>query len=511
MKKYNLFIIITVLMLTVLLSGCTKNIALGGEKLPEDTTEINMVLDAQELSSLDLFPALERVDLSGSTCYDEIRSWAQAHPDVQVRWSVKLPDGSPVPFDVKELSLAGAKSEDTQMLISLLPYLHELEKVSFTGSAIGARNVREIAETFPELDIEYSFMLFGQPTDYYVKRLDLSSVPFDEIYAALPDLAALPHLRRLELGSAADGHFTWEQIAQIEAGCPGVRYDYDFSIYGKSFNISDRVLDIDHIPVYDEGAEAVAVIPYMTRLEMLDMDSCGVPDASMQAIREEFPDIDVVWRVWFGDNYSVRTDTEKILASKPAVGGNLTPMNTSSLIYCNKVKYLDIGHNEILHDIYFVSCMPELEVAIIAMNNVADLSPLSNCTKLEYLEIQTNPFTDISPLAGLVNLKHLNMARNGGVTDLSPLKNLTKPERLWIGSGKYPIEQAYELMALLPECEFNITAYSDPTEGRWRIIGTNPDPNIFWEVYLHPRYEKLIEQFGYTDKDYSFSWNDPKY
>ena len=511
MKKYNLFIIITVLMLTVLLSGCTKNIALGGEKLPEDTREINMVLDAQELSSLDLFPALERVDLSGSTCYDEIRSWAQAHPDVQVRWSVKLPDGSPVPFDVKELSLAGAKSEDAKTLISLLSYFHELEKVSFTGSAIGAQKVREIAEAFPELDIEYSFMLFGQPTDYYVKRLDLSSVPFDEIYAALPDLAALPHLRRLELGSAADGHFTWEQIAQIEAGCPGVRYDYDFSIYGKSFNISDRVLDIDHIPVYDEGAEAVAVIPYMTRLEMLDMDSCGVPDASMQAIREEFPDIDVVWRVWFGDNYSVRTDTEKILASKPAVGGNLTPMNTSSLIYCNKVKYLDIGHNEILHDIYFVSCMPELEVAIIAMSNVDDLSPLSNCTKLEYLEIQTNPFTDISPLAGLVNLKHLNMARNGGVTDLSPLKNLTKLERLWIGSGKYPMEQAQELMELLPKCEFNITVYSDPTDGRWRIIGTNPDPNIFWEVYLHPRYEKLIEQFGYTDKDYSFSWNDPKY
>ena len=103
------------------------------------------------------------------------------------------------------------------------------------------------------------------------------------------------------------------------------------------------------------------------------------------------------------------------------------------------------------------------------------------------------------------------MARNGGVTDLSPLKNLTKLERLWIGSGKYPIEQAYELMELLPECEFNITAYTDPTEGRWRIIGTNPDPNIFWEVYLHPRYEKLIEQFGYTDKDFSFSWNDPKY
>ena len=27
----------------------------------------------------------------------------------------------------------------------------------------------------------------------------------------------------------------------------------------------------------------------------------------------------------------------------------------------------------------------------------------------------------------------------------------------------------------------------------------------------HPRYTLLLQQFGYTDKDYAFYWNDPLY
>lgn len=511
MKRTHILSLVTVFVLAAGLVGCTKNIPVGGEKLPEDTTEISMALDADALSSLELFPALEKADLSGSRCYDEIIAWAKAHPEVEVRYSVEFPDGSAVPFDVKELSLGAAKSGETEEIISLMHFLPELEKVSFTGSSMTAADVSTVAAVCENIDIEFSFMLFSRSTDYYAESLDLTDVPFEEIEAALPELSAMPKLKRLELGSAGDGRFTWEQIGQIEKLGKQIQYDYDFELYGRSVNLHDRALDLNHIPLSDNASALIAVIPYMNRLETLDMDSCGVGDETMQSIREAFPDVEVIWRVWFGEAYSVRTDVERILASRPAAGGNLTPENTASLKYCTKVRYLDIGHNEILGDISFVRYMPELEVAIFAMDGITDLSPIAGCTKLEYLEVQTNPFTDLTPLSGLVNLEHLNIARNGGVTDLSPLFGLTKLQRLWVGTGKYSPEQAEELKAALPLCEINTIVYLDPTEGRWRIIGTDPDPNKFGVVFYHPRYEKLVEQFGYTDKDYSFTWNDPKY
>lgn len=126
------------------------------------------------------------------------------------------------------------------------------------------------------------------------------------------------------------------------------------------------------------------------------MDNTGVSNEALAKIREEFLNIDVVWRVWFGTNYSVRTDVERILASKPTVGGMI--YDASVLQYCTKVKYLDLGHNDELPSIDFVRNMPELEVLIIAMTAVRDISPLESCPKLEYLELNSTNIADISPL-----------------------------------------------------------------------------------------------------------------
>ena len=95
----------------------------------------------------------------------------------------------------------------------------------------------------------------------------------------------------------------------------------------------------------------------------------------------------------------MRTDVERILASNPSAGGNLTAANAADLKYCTRVRYMDIGHNEILGDISFVQYMPELEVLIAAMDGLSDISPISACTKLEYLEIPQN--FDFNKVSGL--------------------------------------------------------------------------------------------------------------
>ena len=174
------------------------------------------------------------------------------------------------------------------------------------------------------------------------------------------------------------------------------------------------------------------------------------------------------------------------------------------------MKYIDLGHNEVITDISFAACMPKLEVAIFAMNDIADISPLANCPELEYLEIQTNErLGDLSPLANCKKLAHLNTARCRNVSDISPLYGLTGLERFYLGSNNgVTAEQKEEFRSLMPDCLFNDLVFSDPTGDRWRVVDMNLDA---WIPIYHPRYELLLEQFGYLREEYSFSWLDPKY
>ena len=496
----------------MLLTGCTKNIKLGGQKFSEESTELAAVITAEDAEKLSLFPALKAVDLSGSGCYEEISGWSQAHPDVNVRYTVTFPDGTVAKSNVEMLTLSSLESADIPEVSRLLKYMTGLKYLSLDGSRLTGADVKALSDVYPDIEIFYSFDFLGQKVEYNCTSVSLVGLESQDLNAAAELISQLPALRTVELGNDSTTHLEWEEIKVLENACPKAEFKYRFNLYGKEFSLGALRLNLNHIPITDEGALVRRVAACMPRLSILDMDSCGVSNEGMVAIRDAFPNATVIWRVWFGGSYSVRTDVERILASNPSNGGNLTVKNTVDLKYCTKVKYMDIGHNEVLGEIPFVQYMPDLEVLIAAMDGLYDLSPLSACTKLEYLEIQTNPLiTDISALAPLVSLKHLNMARNGGVTDLSPLFGMTKLERLWLGaSSSYPPEQIEQIQANNPECNINTYVYNDPTEGGWRYTGS--DPKVLWttKLILHERYELLLAQFDNYDRSaYSFSWNDP--
>mgnify|MGYP000003501364 CR=1 FL=1 len=451
MQKKIFIVILAAALMTVLgMAGCQRIIK-GPAPTPvefesgtveQDSLSVTMVITADEISKLDELDGLVAADLRGSECYQEIYAWSQAHPEVSVRYTVPLPNGSTVTNEIAALNMTELKHEDVEALIEAA--------------------------------------------------------------------SCLPNLTSIELGKTREG-FGWEDVAEICTAFPELKISYYGEVYGVEVSLDDTSLDLKYIPVEDGGETVRAALRCMTKLEYLDMDSCGLSDEEMAAIRDEFPDVKVVWRIWFGDSYSVRTDVERILASKPSVGGMLTPENTQSLKYCTDVKYLDVGHNESLTDISFVGYMPKLEVCILAMDWFSDLSPIANCTNMEYLEIQTTYITDISPLASLTNLEHLNICNltEAELLDLSPLFGLSKLERLWIGGWtRVDREQVEELQKAIPDCEINTSA-GDPTEGRWRYVDLNLDT---WQYVLHPRYTELRKQFGnYADSAYSFSWNDPLY
>ncbi len=409
---------------------------------------------------------------------------------------------------------------------ALLDRLPALKSADLSGS----ENLREIAAwaaMHPGVDVTWTVPLpDGRVLDSRTETADLSALTGTEIRDAAEALGFLPALKRVELGAERSG-VDWDDIDVLRAALPTVPFSCGFELYGTECNLEDTQINLSHVPVDDDGELLERVMDLMPQLTFADLDSCELPMWRCEEINLAHPDVKVVFRVWFGDNYTVRTDAEKILASRPTVGGELTPENTEGLYYCHDVRYLDVGHNLWLSDIGFVAEMPKLEVAVLAMCNWADAAPLSHCPELEYLEIFDTLCDDLTPLAGLQKLRHLNVCNIGvdqidgpprRLRDITPLYSLTKLERLWVGcNNDVPHEQVEEMRRRAPKCTVEDTV-SDPTNGGWRFIDYDYiNYMIRYPADYHPRYLKLIEQFegepasGISDRAYAFSWNDPLY
>jgi len=416
--------------------------------------------------------------------------------------AAKAPDirfaAGSVPADASELRMPLAAGET-----ALLAQLPALRAADFSGSA-DEEEIARWAAAHPEVESYFTLtMPDGTVLDSGSRSYDMSALSPAECEALAPKLALLPGLRNVRLG-AEGGAQSWESLKRLRALLPGPAFKYSFKLYGKECDLADMSVNLSHVPVDDNGAALRNVIPLMTALNYVDMDSCGVSNQEMEKLRADFPEIKFVWRVWFGEKYSVRTDVQRILASKPSAGGMLYPSDGEALACCHDVVFLDLGHNQQLTDISFVKGMPKLEVAILGMCGWSDATPLASCPELEYLEMFSTECTDLKPLAGLTNLKHLNIACIYNLEDISPLYGLTQLQRLYLGSmNRVPWEQCEEFQKRVPNCEFDTSVYDDPTGGHWRWDGEGNQVD---------RYYLLRVQFDqYSDEAYSFTWNDKMY
>ncbi len=501
---------------------------------PTGSTELSLVLQPGETAKLEEFDKLRSLDATGSTNYEELMDYGRRHPEVELRYTVTLPDGQTLPNTAEEADLSGISSETVEETARLLGYLPALRRVELGSPESGTRITEEdmalLRTALPEAEIHYVVTLLGQELDPETESLDLSELKSEDVENAAAAISGLTGLKEISLRGGEEG-LSLDEALLIAEAAPNAVVHYPGEIYGVLFDLADEGLDLNHISVPDQGEAVRRVLPCMRACTWLDMDSCGVDNEHMAQIRDENPNVEVIWRIWFGTNYSVRTNVTKILASMPSKGGTLYDDVGEKLQYCTKVRYLDLGHNEHITDFGFIRNMPDLEIVVISMTGISDLSPFTSCPNLLYMEAGNTRIGDLSPLAECKNLKHLNIGTNINIRDISPLYDLDL-KRLWIGSyTPVPADQIAEMQELHPTCIINTTApsglernaqggaanegyvlgwknYQNYLTADWQYKdahGSFPAQRpIGWFKVIYKAFE-----YNLSTGAYAFSWNDP--
>ena len=491
-----------------------------------DKEDLTMQLNAEDLEQLGYFKDLKHVDLTGSPAgFEAVKAWAEAHPNVDVDYMVDLPEGATfdvttgeVDFTKVSASVALDNIDLAQQILkgksvkidpqkwtieNVAAFLKKLTRYDYKGSKRFIKDSADYIDRYmklaPELEYSGTLAIENYEVSIFDTTLNFSEGLSDAGFLELEDVLKIrPMYTEIDFGSE-EAHDHLDRIYNFYKKHPEITVHYEFGVLGQRHDILDTILDFRRIRMYDQGAEVRSVIQYMPHLRILDMDMCNVDHEHMVGIYNDYPDVLVVWRLWFPNNeyYALRTDAEKIFLSAFG-GGMLEASDCQQLRYCNKVKYMDIGHNEELDDASFLAYMPELEVCVLSINKISDISGLSNCPHLEYLEMFNTHITNLDAIAGCTELKHLNVCQNPYLTDIQGTYGLSGLERFWVGdyySTSVPRAQVAKFKELNPDtltCDYTYGAH---TAG-WRT---------------GPRYELLWNQMGYgvEDSDYSYYWTDP--
>ena len=497
MKKRLLIAAVLVCALLLALAGC-KN---ATPTDPKDVTHLTMVVDADSISKLADYPNLKKVDLTGSTCYEAMAAYAAAHPDVEVIYSVSVGTGSISTADTAVSLNDGTYEFDT--LVENLKYLPGLKSLTLKATRLNIIQMDALRGAYPDVDISCTIRLNGVELGEETTELNLSSMTSEQVDIYAARLSLLPNLKRVELMSA-DGkcNLSDGDLKKLQDAVPGVVFNfvYEFELFGQILSTADERVEFVDVQIGDEGEQQIRdALDKLVNCTYFKLDNCGLSNETMARIRDDYPQIKIVWRVFqHNKNRSWLTDTEVVRA----VYG-IEDSNSDFLKYCTDVKFMDLGHNTNMVDISFCAYMPNLEIAILSGSPIKDLSPLANCKKLEFLELAwCGHITDVSPLANCDGLKYLNIGHTS-IKNVETIVGLKLELLSFVNSGNkvgMTETQWKNIAAQMPGCTITYSPLKDsnanPYGVGWRYTKSPLVASNFTECY-----KRVREVFDYDQVD----------
>lgn len=482
LKKSLICTLLMAVLLLTCLTACEPKISYEGI-----THASAVVSSVEELAQYEIYPDLQELDLTGSPLsYQQIAQWAKSHPNLAVHYTIPFA-GKDLPHDVTELTLEDGSYAYSELL-EILEYLPDVTSISLPHTSLNAAELEEIRQRYSRIAVDYSVDVLGQEYDMSTTMLDLSAMEPDQMDSVIAKLDLLPEIQSVEL-MAGDGSskLNTVEVKALMDAMPGVAVNYSFDLFGQRVSTTDEVIAYEDIPIGNGGeAQIRQALDILQSCTYFKLDGCGVDNEIMAQIRDDYPNIKVVWRIYL-KHFNMLTDTEML-----RVTHHLNNDNCDVLKYCTDVVYADFGHNEYLSDISFMAGMTKLECVILAGAAVYDLSVFANMPNLEWLELCFCGYVkDLTPLKGLPNLKYLNLSFTA-VNDLTAVMDLPL-ERFQTMGCTVPWEQQIKIVEKHPDAIILFEG-KQPFGYGWRY---NDQGYTRFEYYSNMR---II--FRYDEKDY---------
>lgn len=469
-----------------------------GGKVSSDVQQLTITrVESEDIRMLKAyFPKLQTVDASGCTDYPMLALLARELKDCQVSYQVDLGGTSADPnLDAMVLE-QGSYTFET--LLENLKYLPRLKTLHFPTSDLSGQEQDLLKKAYPQLEVTSTVEILGKEYDSVTTKLDLSAMKSADVETVSSKLALLPQLQEVELMGSSGSYLLLTDVQKLKNAAPEVSFHYSCDFYGVTVSTTDtevtlKNLSIKAMPETGIAGEIRAMLDIMDNCQRIVVEGLSqydkiwtrISSAELAEIREEYRDkTSVVWRVYFGANGSSLTDAEVLRA----VYG-LTDDNSGDMRYLEKVRYMDIGHNEFLDYCDFVEGMVSLEAVIISGAPIKSLEPFRACKELKFLEMaECRYITDLSPLQDCTKLEMLNISQSE-IDDISPIMDM-ELTHLNTVANDVPEEMVEAYIAKFPNC-WTVTKGNHYGEG-WRY---NTDGTLLpWYAKLDAEYHYISQQ-----------------
>ncbi len=404
---------------------------------------------------------------------------------------VVILDGTAFPADSIRLDFSDTEVPFSDLLANRAFFV-DLKEMELGDPDCDYSQIQALCEAFQGVDITWRTSILGEEYDSKTTVIDLSRMTREDAPYVCSQLERLPLLEVIDL-VPGEGMTTLpiEALEQLSQAVPHSEIRFCYELYGQTVSADTQELRYDKVQIGDSAIpEFRRILPFLNSLKLLRFCDCGIRDNdAMAELRNDFPGVNVVWSIEITGSLFM---TDTTLMHDPL----LRDKHVHLLQYFPDILYLDIGHNHYLTSVDFIKYLPKLQVAILAITHISDISALSNCPDLEYCELFNSHIADLSPLAGLQKLEYLNIGDMPFVEDISPIFGLRSLKMVRIcGStfNKVSREQVEELKERLPDCIVSDGGGDPTTSGGWR-----------WDVnhVYTERYALLRKQMLYDIKDW---------
>ena len=316
----------------------------------------------EDIDQLSYLQNLQNVDISGFSNYEMVEKLKERNPQLDVQYTVLLGEGE-YSSEVTELNL---ENIDPEQLSAALPYLKNLNRVSFVGQTPNKEQISEWMSAYPGITFVWDFTVCGVSTNSLATELILSDIPMDNVEEVESSLKYFYNLQKVEMCRCG---ISSEELDALWKRHPETRFVWEVQI-GRCTLRTDV---ISFMP-YQFGYDGYRVL---RDRDMGEMKYC----------------VDIICMDM----------------------GHMEISDYSFLNYMPNMQYLILADTK-GKDFSVLANLKELKYLELFMLPFDQAEVLAGLTKLEDLNLGTTKIDNIEPLKQMIWLKHLWMPATKYVT-----------------------------------------------------------------------------------------------